>query len=200
MGKGEGGGQGRGSPVCWSSSLSWMHNSISNIRSQSGVANVFCFFAFSVWTVAEPDFVFNENLQWDGASLYFCFLKQSVFMCVWWGGGFTHTTAFTWRWGMTTGVHPHLPLCLRQVLFVVDCCQHQASWPVSFLPCLPPHCRGAGITGANSLTQLLQRLWVFKVWSSCWYGQCLTHWTISPALTLFWNGDKYNGGSWWQQK
>lgn len=70
---------------------------------------------------------------------------------------------------MASGVHLHPPPCLRQVLFVVYCFMHQASWPVH--PPLPPiYCRTAGIAGANSLIQLLQGLRVFRLWTSCLCG------------------------------
>lgn len=108
--------------------------------------------------------IFNENLQWDGASLYFwfcLFLNQCI--CA-------HKPQHSHgHQGMASGVHPHPPPCLRQVLFVVHCFMHQASWPVH--PPLPPiHCRTAGITGANSLIQLLQGLRVFRLWTSCLCG------------------------------
>lgn len=117
----------------------------------------FVLIVFSIWVVAEPDFASRSSLMRIYSGMEHHFLFSFLDQCI---GvyGCTYAMFSCGDQWMTSGVHPHLPPCLRQVLFVVYCCMHQASWPVSSLPCLPPHCRSAGITGANSLTQLLQGL------------------------------------------
>lgn len=112
--------------------------------------------------------IFNENLQWDRASLCFCFFCccfLNQYICA-------HNPQHSrGHQGMASGVHPHPPSCLRQVLFVVYCFMHQSSWPVH--PPLPPmRCRTAGITGANPLIQLftmitgIQTLDLMLMWPS----------------------------------